>query len=221
MAGKGAAGAAGKAGEDDGKAGAAGEGTGTGDGSGTGAAAGAGAAGADEGSGTAAGAASAAAGSEEKSYTKTEFERELAKQKKEFEKSAAKEKERADLSEQERLKAQLEDTQTQLRMRDAKDDVMAALEKEGARSASLMWNAIRGELEFDDKGKLSNLKDLITGLKADYADQFGEPKPAETIDGGAGQQVAGTKLTQEAIAKMTPAEINANWEEVKKVLAAA
>lgn len=155
---------------------------------------------------------------EDKTFTQAEFDRELAKQKKEFEKAAQKEKERADLSEAEKKDAELDDLRTQLRLRDAKDDVVAALEKEGARSTGLMWNAIKSDLEFDDKGKLVNLTTLIKDLRADYPDQFGEAKPTDSIDGGKGQAGNGL-LTKDKLSKMTPREIaELDWEEVKKAL---
>lgn len=155
---------------------------------------------------------------EDKSFTQADLDRELAKQKKELEKAAQKEKERADLSEAEKKQAELDDLRTQLRMRDAKDDVVAALEKEGARSTLLMWNAIKGDLEFDDAGKLTNLTTLIKDLKADYADQFGEAKPTDSIDGGKGQTAA-EPLTKDKLSKMTPREIaELDWEDVKKAL---
>lgn len=158
--------------------------------------------------------------SPEKSFTQADIDRAVDRARKD----AAKEKDaaeaRAKLSEDEKKDAEINDLRTQIRLRDARDEVVAALEKEGAKGTGLMWNAIKSELEFDDKsGKVTNLKDLVRDLKADYPDQFGEPKPTEGIDAGKGQQQS-EKLTKEKLAKMTPAEINnLDWEEVKKVLA--
>ncbi len=105
-------------------------------------------------------------------------------------------------------------------MRDAKDDVVAALEKAGTKATGLMWNAIKGDLEFDDKGKLTNLDSLVKDLQAEYPEQFGIPKPGESID-AAGKPVGGNALTKEKLAKMTPTEISKlPWDEVKKVMAA-
>jgi len=156
----------------------------------------------------------------DKTYTQADFDRALEKQKKDHEKAIAAEAAKAKLSDDEKKDATISELQQSLRMRDAKDEVTAALGREGAKATGLMWNAIKGELEFDDKGKLTNLKDLIKELKGDYADQFGEPKPTEIIDGGAGQQAKDTTLTKEKLAAMSPQEIAAlDWEDVKKVLA--
>lgn len=153
----------------------------------------------------------------EKTYTKAELEAEkvkaIADAKKKFE-------DEKDLTELERIKKENEELREANRLRDAKDSVVEALTKAGARSPELIWKAVKGDLEFDDKGNLKNLDTLVTGVKTDYADQFGEAKPDGGIDGGKGSGVTGTKLTQEAIEKMTPAEINANWDEVQKVLSA-
>lgn len=166
-------------------------------------------------------AAGADAGAGEKTYTKAELDRELAKQKKEHDKAVEAEAAKAKLSEDEKKDATIKELQQTIRMRDAKDEVVAALEKAGAKATGLMWNAIKGDLEFDDKGKLTNLKDLVKELQAEYADQFGEPKPEGTVEGGAGQQTGGgSGLTKEKLATMSASDIKAlDWEEVKKVMA--
>ncbi len=138
--------------------------------------------------------------------------------------AAAKKKfeEEKDLDENERLKKENEELKSSNRLRDAKDVAVEALKKAGSNSPELLWKVVSGDLEFDDSGKIKNLETLVTGLKTDYADQFGEPKPAEGIDAGAGGGAGGQgvgKLTEESIKKMSPKEINENWEEVSKVLA--
>jgi len=160
----------------------------------------------------------------ERTFTEAEVK---AREKAAAEKAAAealkKAEEEKDLTELEKLKKENEDLRAANRLRDAKDSVVDALTKAGARSTELLWKAIKDDLEFDDKGNLKNLDTLVTTIKTDYADQFGEPKPSETIDGGAGGG-EGTKgkLTKEALAKMSPAEIQKlDWEtEVKPVMEA-
>lgn len=155
----------------------------------------------------------------EKTYTKAELDRELEKARKASDKAAIDAAAKAKLSDDEKKDATIAELQAGLRMRDAKDSVSVALEKAGAKATGLMWNAIKGDLEFDDKGKLTNLDSLVKDLQADYPDQFGIAKPGESID-AAGKTQAGEKLTKEKLAKMTPAEINTlDWEEVKKVMA--
>ncbi len=163
-------------------------------------------------------------GKKPKTFTEAEVK---AREKAAAEKAVAEAKKKAedekDLTENERLKKENDELRAANRLRDAKDDVVAALTKAGARSTDLIWKAIKDDLEFDDKGNLKNLDTLVTSLKGDYADQFGEPKPAETIDGGAGGgDTTKGKLTKEALAKMSPAEIQKlDWEtEVKPAMEA-
>lgn len=152
----------------------------------------------------------------EKTYTKAEVEAERQKAAAEALKKANEEK---DLSELERANKRIQELESGQRLRDAKDAVTAALTKAGARSPELIWQAMKGDLEFDDKGGVKNLDALVNSYKTDFADAFGIEKPGETINGGAGGQAA-TKLTIEQIQKMTPEQINENWEEVEKVLKA-
>lgn len=153
----------------------------------------------------------------EKTFSKAELE---AEKKKAVEEAQKKWNEDKDLSDLERIKKENEELKEAARMRDAKDDVLGALTAAGSRSPEMAWSAIRGDLKFDNGGKLLNTKDLIEGLKEKYPEQFGVDKPTEGIGGGAGTgQKAGSKLTPEEIAKMSPAEINKNWSEVSKALA--
>jgi hypothetical protein len=157
---------------------------------------------------------------QEKTYTKAEVELERQKAIDEAKKKFEEEK---DLSETERLKKENEELRAANRLRDAKDTAIDALTKAGARSPELLWKTLQGDIEFADDGKIKNLDTLVTGLKTDYADMFGEAKPDTTVDGGAGQGGGGgaKKFTKEAIEKMSTKEINENWEEVSKALAAS
>jgi len=119
----------------------------------------------------------------------------------------------------ERANKRIQELEAGQRLTSAKETVTAALSKAGARSPELLWHAMKGDLEFDDKGGLKNLDALITNYKSDFADAFGIEKPDESINGGA-EGVSTTKLTKEKLADMTPAEIKLlDWEEVKKVMA--
>lgn len=155
----------------------------------------------------------------EKSYSKAEAD---AIAKKAVEDAQKKWESEKDLTELERIKKENEELRSANRLRDAKDEVVAALAAAGNKSPELAFRAIQGDLKFDEKtGKLLNAKDLIDGFKTSYPEQFGTEKPGQGIDGGAGQGQGGAKLTKEAIEKMTTDEINKNWAEVSKVLAAS
>lgn len=155
----------------------------------------------------------------EKTFTKAELD---AANKKAVEDAQKKWDAQKDLSENERLKQENEELKAGNRLRDAKDEVVAALKAAGNNSPELAFRAIQGDLKFDEKtGKLLNAKDLIDGFKTSYPEQFGTEKPGEGIDGGAGQGAGTAKLTKEALSKMSPSEIQKlNWEDVKKAMAA-
>lgn len=72
-------------------------------------------------------------------------------------------------------------------------------------------------IQFDDQGKPTNVKALLDQLVKDkpYLVAQGGPTTPPNNPGR-----SGTTLTKEQIEKMTPAQINANWDEVQKVLAA-
>ena len=162
------------------------------------------------------------AGDPPKGFTQADVDRAVEKAKKDAKKETDAAAVIAKLSEDERKDAEIKGLKQSIQLRDAKEEVIAALTKDGAKGTELMWAAIKGELEFDEKtGKATNLKDLIKDLKADYPDSFGEPKPTESIDGGKGQDQNTGTLTKEKLAAMSPKEIQAlDWEEVKKVMAA-
>jgi hypothetical protein len=158
----------------------------------------------------------------DKTFTEAEVK---AREKAAADKAAADAKkkfeEEKDLDENERLKKENEELRSANRLRDAKDSFLDAVKD--AKNPELLWRATKGDLEFSDDGKIKNLDALVTSLKTDHADQFGEAKPGETIDGGAGQggKKGGDTLTKEKLAKMTPKEINElDWTEVSKVMAA-
>jgi hypothetical protein len=124
-----------------------------------------------------------------------------------------------DLSELDKIKKENEELRSANRLRDAKDAVIDALTKAQARSPLLLWKSVQSDLEFDDKGSLKNLDTLIKGLKTDFEDQFGQPKPEGSVDGGAGQGGSSRNtLTIEQIKHMKPSEINENWKEVQAVM---
>lgn len=141
---------------------------------------------------------------QERTYTKAEMDAAAQKAAADALKKAEAEK---DLSELERANNRIKELEAQNRLRDARDAVTDALSEAGARSPELIWKALQGDLEFDDKGGLKNLDTLVNNFKSSYPEQFGVEKPSETINGGAGGDTA-TTLTMEQIQKMTPDQIN-------------
>lgn len=106
-----------------------------------------------------------------------------------------------------------------LRLRDARDEITAALSKAGARSPELLFNSAKDSLQFDGEGKVSNATALVEQLKRSFPEQFGAGAPS-SIDGGAGRTNDAGYLTKEKLAMMSAHDIaKLDWQEVKRVLA--
>jgi hypothetical protein len=134
--------------------------------------------------------------------------------------------ENAQLSETERAKKEATDAQTKAQQleKDLKDSRVRAeiavqapgLKIVDADAAHKLLDG--GAIQFDDQGKPTNVKTLLEVLVKDkpfLIQQAGTTTPPNNParDGS-------NTLTKEAIEKMSPQEINANWEQVQKVLAA-
>lgn len=106
-------------------------------------------------------------------------------------------------SESEKLAARLEalekDNQAKTRAiteRDARDAVKDAAKKAGAPDVDLVYRVLKSDLEYGDDGSVTNLKDLMSDLKATTPHLF-KTAPAR-VDGGNGNQgkAAGTGMNQ-------------------------
>jgi hypothetical protein len=118
------------------------------------------------------------------------------------------------------LQAENEELKKSLRLRDARDEITAALKKAGARSPELLFNSAKESLQFDAEGRVANPTALVERLQGKFPEQFGFETPAGSIDGGAGKNADTNYLTKEKLAKMTAAEISKlDWQDVRKVLA--
>ena len=146
----------------------------------------------------------------------------LAKDRRENEKKLKETEERAKLGEQERLQKEADDLRAQLTERDARDAVQSEAAKLGATNAGAVYKLIRDDLEFDDKGRVKNLADVLSEAKESYPELFAAKKPdGAAPDAGAGGDGKGGALyTRAEIEKMTEPQINANWDKVQKSLAA-
>lgn len=116
------------------------------------------------------------------------------------------------------LQAENEQLKATLRLNAAHRQITGELAKSGARSPELLWDALKGDLQFAGDGTLQNAAALIQKLKVAHPEQFGTQLPVGSIDAGAGLTAA-PKLTRDALAKMTAAEIaELDWNDVKRVL---
>lgn len=154
-----------------------------------------------------------------KTFTQEEVNRMLAKERKDAEKKAADAEAKAKLSEDERTKAELAEARQKLQERDNRDFVQEKAEKAGVKNPKLFYNAYKSELEFDAKGKITNLNDVLETAKAESPELFQiAQKQQGSADGGSGKDTP-TTLTKEQIEKMSPAEVAANMEAIDKFLA--
>jgi len=114
--------------------------------------------------------------------------------------------------------AETEELRNSIRMRDARDELTAALQKAGARSPELLFGSAKESLQFDGEGKVTNSAALVEQLKRNFPEQFGVEHPA-SIDGGAGRASDTGYLTKEKLAMMSAHDIaKLDWQEVRRVL---
>lgn len=159
-------------------------------------------------------------GDKPKSFTQEEVNSLLAKERKTFEKKTADAEAKAKLSEDERKDAELAEARAALRERDARDTVTEQAGKAGVKNAKLFYNAYKSELEFDDKGNVTNLKDVLASAKTESPELFtATPTPSGSADGGEGNNTNTGGLTKEQIEKMSPDEIAKNMDAIDKFLA--
>lgn len=123
-----------------------------------------------------------------KTFTQEELDAAIERAKREERGAAKKKEEDAQLSEGERLKQRAEAAETALRVREARDTFEDAARTAGGSSPSKLYRLYKDELEFDDKGKPTNIKELLVQAKGDYADEFQPKRPPGSGDGGAGRR---------------------------------
>ena len=118
----------------------------------------------------------------------------------------------------EELAAENEKLKAEIRMRDAIYDVETRLANVGARSPGLLVERAKESFQFSDEGDLTNAEAVVEHLRRSWPEQFA-PDPQPSIDASAGRITRPT-LTKEALARMTPAQIQRlDWNEVKSALA--
>ncbi len=118
------------------------------------------------------------------------------------------------------LQTENEQLKAAIRLRDARATVMDELKRAGARSPGLLFEAVTGDLQFDDEDKPANTAALVAKLKGAHPEQFSTDAP-QPIDAGAGV-IRKPALSKDALKRMKPAEIaELDWAEVRRVLASA
>lgn len=111
-----------------------------------------------------------------------------------IEKRLKREREKAEkdakLSETDRLKQELEEQKAALRSRDARDAFVGKLGLSG-EVGQRVYRAFADELDIDDKGKITNLDDVVKQAKAAFPQLFQEQKKGSG-DGGKGGSGGGS-----------------------------
>lgn len=115
----------------------------------------------------------------------------------------------------EELAQENEQLKAEIRMRSAVYNIESRLITAGAKSPGLLTDRAKESFQFSDEGDLTNAEAVVEHLRRTFPEQF----TAASIDATAGRTVRPT-LTKEALARMTPAEIQRlDWAEVKATLA--
>lgn len=118
---------------------------------------------------------------------------------------------KANLTEDERRKAEVEELKLQVRTRDLRDAVLESAQSANAKNPKAIYKLIKDDIEFDDKGKATNIAEAMKQVQLDFPEQFetaataasGGDKttaPAQkktSIDGGAGKDSATLTAEQE------------------------
>lgn len=159
-----------------------------------------------------------AAAPSDKPLTQADIDAAVKKAQKEWEKKVTDAEAKAKLSDDERLKLENTELKRTIQMTKAETEVTKALEKAGAKAPLLLFNVKKGELQFDDSGKITNLTEIVDELKSEYSDQFGVEKPSQSIDAGAGTTTPGQPLTKALIEKMSHKEIMEREKEINEFL---
>lgn len=116
------------------------------------------------------------------------------------------------------LQAENEQLKATIRHDAAHRQITGELTQMGARSPELLFDSVKGELQFAGDGTLENAAAIVGKLKMSFPEQFGADTP-QSIDAGSGQ-FATPRLTRDALHQMSAAEIaELDWNEVKRVLA--
>lgn len=150
-----------------------------------------------------------------KTYTEAQYQANLAKERKDWEKKVADAEKKAKMTEDEKLKAERDEALAGLRERDTRDSVIEAAGAAGVKNAKLFYNAYKSDFETDDKGKITNLKEVLDAAKTESPELFtAAPQPQGSADGGTGKDNNTGGLTKEQIEKMSPKEIADNMDKI-------
>jgi len=122
---------------------------------------------------------------EEKTFTESEYQKRLAKDKAKWEKEK-------DLPEIEKLKTANQELAAKVKEREISDSFSDFAAKEKAKNVSRLLKIYREDLEIADDGSISNLKDIFESAKTDFPEFFA---PVDKGSADAGEGKSQTQLT--------------------------
>lgn len=123
------------------------------------------------------------AGGEPKlSLTQAELDALISKRVNRATKDAA---DKAKLSETELLKKERDEAKAEVRDRDSKDNFAIASGLDLGK-ATRLFAMYKDDIEYDDAGKATNMKDVVATAKKEWPELFGKRKVEGSADGGSG-----------------------------------
>lgn len=127
-----------------------------------------------------------------KTYTEAELEAakqqlraDFAKEQKQLEKEAKQREAEAQLSESEQHKRRAEELEARLRERDGRDAFEREAKASHAANPQKIYRLYKDEIEYDDKGQATNLKEIVAAARKDFPEEFGAAQGS--ADAGAGR----------------------------------
>ncbi len=104
-----------------------------------------------------------------KSYTQSELDAIVQRR---LDRATKKLTDDAKLTETQRLEKERDDALALVRERDLKDDFVTASGLSDASKAARLFRMYRDDMDVDDKGKVTNMKDVVKTAKADFPELF-------------------------------------------------
>jgi len=128
-----------------------------------------------------------AGGEPPKTFTQDDLAAAEARGRRVAEADAKKKEDEGKLSTEEREKRRADEAEARLRTREARDVLEEAAKDAGASNPTKLYRLVKDDLEFDDNGKPTNLKEVLVRAKREFPDEFGSKRPPGSADGGAGR----------------------------------
>lgn len=134
-----------------------------------------------------------------KTFTQADIDAAEARGRKAMLDAAKKKEDEGKLSAEEREKRRADEAEAKLREREARDLLETGAKDAGASNPGKVYRLVKDELEFDDKGKPTNLKEVLAKARRDFPDEFGVKRPPGSADGAAGRSSGAARTMNDLI----------------------